>query len=170
MAARNGETASVSSRASRIGMLTALAVVAADQASKWWIVETVMAPMAPPREIVITPFFSLVMVWNRGITFGIFADGPGAAKWVLSAVSLVIVVILAAWLVRASRPWVGAAIGAVIGGAVGNVIDRFRYGAVADFLDFHIGGWHWPAFNLADSAIVIGVMFLLVDAIFAERK
>lgn len=156
-----------SPRVSRTGALVALAVIAADQTSKWWIVQSVMSP---PKEIVITPFFSLVMVWNRGITFGIFGDGPDAAKWVLSALSLAIVLALAIWLVRASRPWVGAAIGAVIGGAIGNVIDRLRYGAVADFLDFHIGEWHWPAFNLADSAIVLGVAFLLLDAILAEKN
>ena len=71
---------------------------------------------------------------------------------------------------RASRVWVAGALGAVIGGAVGNVIDRLRYGAVADFLDFHMGQWHWPAFNLADSAIVLGVAVLVADAFIAVKE
>ena len=151
----------------KIGVLMALLVTALDQASKWWIVTSVMVP---EREIVICPFFSLNMVWNRGITWGLFANAPEAARWVLSAVSLAIVAVLVVWLYRTSRFWVAAALGAVVGGAVGNVIDRIHYGAVADFLDFHLAGWHWPAFNIADSAIVIGVILLFVDAFFAAKK
>ena len=74
------------------------------------------------------------------------------------------------WLARVKGHWLGAAIGLVIGGAVGNVIDRLRYGAVADFIDFHLAGYHWPAFNAADSAIVVGVAMLLLDALFGDRE
>ncbi len=151
----------------KLGALTAVLVAISDQASKWWIVTSVMAS---PREIGVTPFFNLVMVWNRGVTFGLFGDAPDAARLVLVVLSLVIVLVLTIWLLRATGAWVATALGAVIGGAIGNVIDRFHYGAVADFLDFHIAGWHWPAFNIADSAIVIGVGLLLLDAFFVAKE
>ncbi len=151
----------------RAGALMAFLVVGLDQASKWWIVTSVMVP---ERQIEVTSFFNIVMVWNRGITFGLFGDSPVATRWVLTGVSVIIVVILAAWMWRTSRPWVAGALGAVIGGALGNVIDRVHYGAVADFLDFHMGQWHWPAFNLADSAIVLGGAVLILDAFISVKE
>jgi signal peptidase II len=151
----------------RTGALLALLIAGLDQASKWWIVTSVMVPV---RQIEVTSFFNIVMVWNRGITFGLFGNTPGVTRWVLTGVSVVIVVILAVWMWRVSRPWVAAALGAVIGGAVGNVIDRIYYGAVADFLDFHMGQWHWPAFNVADSAIVLGVCVLMLDAFITVKE
>jgi len=147
--------------------LLALLIVGLDQASKWWIVTSVMVP---ERQIEVTSFFNIVMVWNRGITFGLFGDSPGATRWVLTGVSVIIVVILAVWMWRVSRAWVAGALGAVIGGAVGNIIDRLHYGAVADFLDFHMGQWHWPAFNLADSAIVVGVAILMLDSFITVEE
>lgn len=163
----DGANAAAGSRIWKLGAVAVILVMLLDQASKWWIVTSVMTS---PREIPVTPFFNLVMVWNRGITFGLFGNGPAAARWVLVALSLVIVSGLTIWMFRASRAWVGAALGAVIGGAIGNVIDRFHYGAVVDFLDFHIAGWHWPAFNIADSAIVVGVGLLLLDAFFVAKE
>jgi signal peptidase II len=151
----------------KLGALIAVVILVLDQASKWWIVTSVMAP---PREIAVTPFFNLVMVWNRGVTFGLFGDAPDTARWFLAALSLIIVVVLGVWLTRAARIWVEGALGGVIGGALGNVIDRFHYGAVADFLDVHVAGWHWPAFNIADSAIVVGVGLLLLDAFFVAKE
>ena len=147
--------------------MLALLIVGLDQASKWWIVTSVMVP---ERQIEVTSFFNIVMVWNRGITFGLFGDSPGATRWVLTGVSVIIVVILAVWMWRVSRAWVAGALGAVIGGAVGNIIDRLHYGAVADFLDFHMGQWHWPAFNLADSAIVVGVAILMLDSFITVEE
>ncbi|MDH3240051.1 MAG: signal peptidase II [Alphaproteobacteria bacterium] len=149
------------------GAVIVLLILGLDQASKWWIVSKIMVPA---REIALTPFFNIVMVWNRGITFGLFGGAPEAGRWILVGLSLVIVAVLASWMVRTSRSWVAAALGAVIGGALGNVIDRLHYGAVADFLDFHYAGWHWPAFNLADSAIVIGVGVLMLDAFIAAKE
>jgi signal peptidase II len=136
-----------------------------DQITKWWIVGKVMDP---PRAIEVAPFFNLVMVWNRGITFGLFGDAHWG-RWAFAALALAIVVVLITWLIRAGRRWVAAALGLIIGGAIGNVIDRVRWGAVADFLDFHVAGWHWPAFNVADSAIVVGVGLLLLDALFGRK-
>lgn len=162
-----GSNPTTGSRVWKLGAWIAVLVAILDQASKWWIVTSVMAP---PREIGVTSFFNLVMVWNRGVTFGLFGDAPDAARWVLTALSLIIVLVLAVWLFRARAAWVGGALGAVIGGAIGNVIDRFHYGAVADFLDFHVAGWHWPAFNIADSAIVVGVALLLLDAFVAAKE
>ena len=154
-------------RSWRAGALLAILIAGFDQASKWWIVTSVMVP---ERQIEVTSFFNIVMVWNRGITFGLFGNSPGTTRWVLTGVSAIIVVILAVWMWRASRTWVAGALGAVIGGAVGNIIDRLHYGAVADFLDFHVGQWHWPAFNLADSAIVLGVLILMLDAFITVKE
>ena len=98
-----------------------------------------------------------------------FASAPGWGRWVLVALALVITAILVVWLVKVNDKFKALALGLIIGGAVANVIDRIRFSAVADFLDFHVGALHWPAFNLADAAITIGVCFLLIDA-FNERR
>ena len=124
--------------------------------------------MDPPRVIPVLPFFNLVMVWNRGVSFGMFGGGAVPA-WALILLSALIVAMLVAWLRQVDNSWAAVAIGLVIGGAVGNVIDRVIHGAVADFLDFHLGGYHWPAFNLADSAITIGVVLLLAESLFPRR-
>lgn len=145
----------------RRGLLAALAVLALDQASKLWLI-ALMAEAGRP--IPLTGFFNLVMVWNRGVSFGMFG-ASGVGPWPLIGLSLAIVVGLAVWLRRAETGWLGAAIGTVIGGAIGNVVDRVWHGAVADFFDFHLAGYHWPAFNIADMAIVGGVGVMLLDAL-----
>jgi len=150
-----------------LGLGLAAAVIVLDQLTKWYIVEVVMAP---PRVIEVTPFFNLVLTWNRGVSFGMLGGDSGAGSWLLSIVAVAIVVGLVVWLRRAARPSLSLALGLVIGGALGNVIDRLRLGAVADFLDFHLGGYHWPAFNLADSAITVGVIALVVPSLFPGRK
>lgn len=141
----------------------AAAVIVLDQLTKAWI----LAVMDPPREIEVTPFFNLVLAWNRGVSFSLFHSEADYAPYVLSAVALVVVAGLLWWLRRAERLLPSLAIGLVVGGAIGNVIDRLRFGAVVDFLDFHAAGWHWPAFNVADSAITLGVAGLVVDGLFA---
>lgn len=148
-------------------LVLAALILAADQAIKWWIVNQVMAP---PRVIEVTSFFNIVMVWNRGVTFGLLGMGGEVMRWILTALSLAIVAVLLVWLGRTHRPLSGFAIGAVIGGALGNVVDRVLLGKVADFLDFHLMGWHWPAFNLADSAIVCGVALIVVDSFRDESN
>lgn len=142
-------------------------IVALDQLTKWWIVETVMRP---PRVIEITPFFNLVMGWNRGISFGFFNNDSPLNSWVLPLVTILIVCFLLVWLVRAGNLLVGVALGLIIGGALGNLIDRLRYGAVADFLDVHAFGYHWPAFNVADAAITVGAGILIWDSLFARAE
>lgn len=155
------------SRYFRLGLIIAAVIVIADQATKWLIVARVMDP---PRVIVVLPFFNLVMVWNRGVSFGAFNDGSEIMSWVLTGFALAIAAGLVFWLWRAKGRLTGIAVGLIIGGAIGNVIDRVRIGAVADFLDFHIGNYHWPAFNLADSAITVGVGLILLEALLGERR
>jgi len=145
------------------GLLIAVVVAALDQASKWWIITQVMDP---PRYVEVTPFFNLVMAWNRGVSFGLFNNDSPYNAWVLTGLATVIVIALLVWLVRSEGKMVLVGIGLVVGGAVGNVVDRLRYGAVADFLDFHVAGLHWPAFNLADSTITVGALLLVLDSLF----
>lgn len=156
-----------SNRIIRMGLGMALLVFVLDQATKWWIVESVMQP---PRVVPVTPFFNLVMGWNRGVSFGMFNQHGAFNAWIFSGLALVIVGVLLVWLWRAERPLIGVAIGLIVGGALGNVVDRLRFGAVADFLDFHVAGYHWPAFNVADSGITVGAALLLADALFSRPE
>lgn len=137
--------------------LTALAIVIADQASKWAAVEVLSAEPGN-RIVIIENFFALTLVYNPGAAFGLF---PGANHLLIGLSILTVVIILVFFRTifpegRISR----VAAGLIIGGAVGNLIDRFRFQQVVDFLDFQFRGYHWPAFNIADSAIVAGVVLL----------
>lgn len=149
------------------GLLIAAIGIVFDQATKWWILTQVMQP---PQVIPVTSFFNLVMTWNRGISFGIFNSGGTTGVWILSSLAIVIVLFLINWLRRVEKLSLSLAIGAIIGGALGNVIDRVRFGAVADFLDVHVLGYHWPAFNVADSLIFVGAAYLIVDSFFSDKQ
>ncbi len=159
----------------RRGLSIALLVTLLDQASKWWIVNDLFRPAGITqtpfftlKTVTLAPFFDLVMAWNRGVSFGMF-NGAEGGRWnaiVFSLFALVVVAALMVWMHRTRSTWTATALGLVAGGAVGNVIDRLRFGAVADFLDFHVGTWHWPAFNLADSAITIGAILLVAESLF----
>ena len=118
--------------------------------------------------MTVLPFFNLVTVWNYGVSFGMFNTGVAATAWIFSALALAISGALTVWLAKADRVLLTASLGLIIGGAIGNVVDRIRFGAVFDFLDFHAFGWHWPAFNVADSAITVGVAVLFVDSLFGD--
>ena len=111
--------------------------------------------------IDVLPFFSLVLTRNAGMTFGMFA-GQSLGQWPVILFTGAVAAVLSVWLSRASNARQAAALGAIIGGALGNILDRFRLGGVTDFLDFHLAGNHWPAFNFADTAIVIGVATLIL--------
>ncbi|MBP2313220.1 signal peptidase II [Azospirillum soli] len=161
-------TASDTRSYTAFGLIVAAVVILLDQLTKWWILDVVMQPI--PHVVEVTPFFNLVMAWNTGVSFGTFGSSHALMPYVLSAVALAIVVALVMWLRQADRRYVALALGMVIGGAIGNVIDRFRFGAVADFLDFHVGGWHFWAFNVADSGISVGVALLVLDGLFAGRE
>lgn len=149
------------------GMGLSFLVVLLDQASKWWIVEVVMNP---PQIIEATSFFNLVLTHNRGVSFGLFAAGSDTGKWVLVGVAAVISIFLVRWLWQAQHLITTVALGLIIGGAIGNVIDRILIGAVVDFLDFHAYGYHWPAFNVADSAIFIGAAGLIFESFFVKDE
>lgn len=147
--------------------IAAVSVFVADIVSKNAIVDALAAKAGP---IEITPFFRLVMVWNKGITFGAFGGGGHDLQpLILAGVALAIVAGLLFWLARTKSPMEAVAIGLVTGGAMGNIRDRLIHGAVADFFDVYAGEYHWPAFNVADSAICVGV-FLLVLKSFLEKK
>ncbi len=148
--------------ASRIGFISALFVLAADQGSKYWVLHVLDLPDL--RQVELLPVLSLTMVWNQGVTFGLL-NGLGAwSHLVLAAVALVVVAGLCLWLRRVDNALAAISIGAIAGGAVGNVIDRLRYGAVVDFLHAHVGQWSWYVFNVADAAIVCGVAALVLES------
>lgn len=151
----------------RLGFVIAILIVAFDQLTKWWVLADLMDP---PQIVAVTSFFNLVLVWNRGVSFGLFDSDSHWGPILLSALALAISAVLVVWLRRVGGRLPAVAIGMVLGGAVGNVIDRIRFGAVVDFLDFHAFGYHWPAFNVADSAISIGVGLLLYDGLFENRR
>lgn len=148
------------------GLIVALITAGVDQWSKWYIfglLGDLEYPVMP-----ILPFFDLVMVRNYGISFGMLHNLP-YGQLVLSFVAMAIVAVLCRWLYTTTRAYVAVALGLIIGGAVGNIIDRVRLGAVSDFLDFYIGSYHWPAFNVADSAVFIGVVILCIDSYLEHR-
>jgi signal peptidase II len=153
----------------RNGLALAAAVAALDQLVKFWVLGFFAAR---PGEIgvVVLPFFNLVLAWNRGVSFGLFNSGEARGTLIFAALAVLIVVLLLWWLKRAGRGWLALAIGLVIGGALGNILDRIFRGAVVDFLDFHWGDWHWFAFNLADTAITLGVIFIALDGLLGERR
>ena len=149
------------------GLTIAAFVAALDQLAKWLLVNRVMVP---PHTVRVTPFFDLVLSWNPGISFGLFRDNPEMGGWLFIAVAGLITVTLVVWLARVERVFLMLAIGLIIGGAVGNIIDRLRFGAVIDFLYFHLGEYGFPAFNVADSAITVGVALILIDSLFGEGQ
>jgi signal peptidase II len=151
------------------GLATAAVVVILDQLSKAAVLAFFAARGLGDRESV-TSFFNLALTYNRGISFGLFNGGAGLNALVFSLAAAAIVAVLLYWLSRVVSPFLAVAIGLIIGGAIGNVIDRLRLGAVVDFLDFHVGYLHWPAFNLADSAICIGVAAMLLDGLLLRRE
>lgn len=125
--------------------------------------------MNPPQYIEVTPFFNLLLVFNRGISFGLLSSDSPWGQPLLIVLALVISIFLVLWLRKAENRVVAGGIGLVLGGALGNVVDRVVHQGVVDFLDFHLFGYHWPAFNVADSAITVGVVFLLYDGLIAAR-
>jgi signal peptidase II len=152
------------------GLSVAVVVALLDQASKLWILSFMLGRPPGEQAIPLAPFFNLVLVWNRGVSFGLFNNDSAWNAVALTLVAAAIVGGLLVWLKRATHGLAAVAIGLVIGGAIGNVIDRLRFGAVVDFLDVHAAGWHWPAFNVADSAICIGVGLMLIDSLLVRRE
>ena len=149
-----------------LGLTVAPLWFAADQLSKWWVIDHLL--VSPELTVPVTSFFNLVLGWNTGVSFGMLS-GLGLPPWTLALLSVAIAGGLLIWLCRTESWLVASGLGLVIGGALSNALDRLRYGAVTDFLDFHLAGWHWPAFNLADAGIVCGVVALVLDTFTTQR-
>lgn len=182
----------ITTRARYLLLLCVPLLVLIDQLSKWWVIEMFLRPrvfeaqgatqefwpwliatgqeMFPSAQFPVTDFFNIVMVWNKGVSFGMFASHADWMPYVLGGFALFLSAGLFGWFLRATHLFVAVPLVMIIAGAISNVWDRVRFGAVADFLDFHIGDWHYPAFNIADSCIVVGVLVLVFDALVLERR
>lgn len=147
----------------------ALLALALDQVVKWYLLSVVGMDDPARGPIVVTGFFKLVMVWNYGISFGMLAHPGTYVPWFLKGVALLICAVVGWLAYKSTERYEQMAYGLIIGGALGNVIDRARFGAVADFFYFHIGEHYWPAFNIADAAIFCGVALLLLLS-FTRKK
>lgn len=151
------------------GLAVAAVVALADQLAKGWIL--VLFSARPPGSVLpLAGFFNLALTRNRGISFGLFNNAAALNTIIFTALAAAIVGWLLVWLRRTREGLIALAIGLVIGGAVGNVIDRLWRGAVVDFLDFHLGQWHFYVFNLADAAISVGVGLMLLDSLLARSR
>ena len=144
-------------------LATALAV---DFVTKGLILNVVMAP---PRTIEIAPFFNLTLSFNTGVSFGMFRDLFIEQPLLLAGITAVIAAGFLVWAVRTAKRIETFALGLIAGSAVGNVVDRVRHGAVTDFLDFYVGDWHWPTFNMADTMITIGVVLLIASSFWPMK-
>lgn len=152
---------------SRLGLAVAVLAFGLDQLHKWWM----LGPfdIAARQPVTVAPFLDLVLTWNRGISYGWFAQHSELGRWALIGLSLAITGGLWLWLARVRHPLAAAALGLVIGGALANALDRILRGAVADFFLFHAFGYSWYVFNVADAAIVAGVGLLLYES-FADGR
>jgi signal peptidase II len=154
-------------RIARLGMITALVTLVLDQASKLWLLFVYNLPLKEPVRLL--PVFDLVVVWNRGISYGLFQQSSDIGRWLLVVVSIIAAVGLSIWMLRAEGRVLSLSLGLIVGGAIGNAIDRIAYGAVFDFAHLHVGTFSWYVFNIADAAIVAGVVGLLYDSLVLER-
>jgi signal peptidase II len=156
---------------SRLGLLVATASAAIDQASKLWLLYVFdLGARVPLR---LAPFLDLVLVWNKGISYGLFQQEGPVGKWVLIGFKVLAVALLWIWLARAASRLTAVSLGLIIGGAIGNAVDGLLHEGVADFVLFHITTetirFNWYVFNLADAAIVAGVAGLLYESFVGER-
>ncbi|MEO1160339.1 MAG: signal peptidase II [Pseudomonadota bacterium] len=155
-------------RLSVVGAVLAALIYIVDQVHKWYMISIFDISRYQPVKVV--PGFDLVMVWNYGISYGWFASHSQATRWILIVLSVAVAVLLWIWLARQTKPLVAAAIGLVLGGALANATDRLVHGAVADFFHLYVAGFSWYVFNIADVAIVAGVLVLMYDSLMNEEK
>jgi signal peptidase II len=160
----------------RFGLIIAVITFVIDQVTKHYIVDhlfrsegVTQTPYFTRELVEILPFFQLRLIWNAGISFSLFNSGEATTIAILVVFQLAIVGVLLWWLRQAETRMIGVGIGFIVGGALGNIVDRINYGAVVDFLDFHLVGYHFPTFNVADSCITIGVVFWLLDAFLTRH-
>lgn len=145
-----------------------LLVVVLDQGSKW-LAEALLVPFRP---IAIAPLLNLTLMYNEGAAFSFLSNAGGWQRWFFATFASVMTIALVIWLVRLAKSErvTATALALVIGGAIGNLIDRILTGRVVDFIDFYVGSWHWPAFNIADSAITLGIVLLLLNSFREELR
>ena len=142
-------------------------VIVVDQLSKWLVLETIRFG----ETIYVAPFWNWVLTYNPGAAFSFLADQSGWQRWFFTVLALAISVWIARELKKcAGQRLLALALALVMGGALGNVIDRLRFGAVVDFIQWHVAGYYWPAFNVADSAITVGAIFLVFSQLTAASK
>jgi len=150
-----------------IGVYLAALVALMDQLSKNWFLN---ATYDQANTILVTSFLNFRLGLNKGVTFGLLNDYGAWMPYILMTVTALILLLLLKWLRGAKTMYATLGLGFVMGGAIGNVIDRLRFGAVVDFIDFHYAGYHWYTFNVADSAICLGVGLLLLESFVLSRK
>lgn len=154
------------------GILIAIFFIIIDQLTKILVFRrlTILSrkTLGIHRHIKITPFFNLVKVWNRGVSFGML-NNLAYGQIILSVITIAITIFVLYLLWKSETRYSMIYLSLIIGGAIGNLIDRIRFGAVADFLDFYLGDYHWPAFNVADSIVCIGVFMILVESLVVRK-
>jgi signal peptidase II len=155
-------------KSASLGFGLAILTLILDQASKLYFLFVYDLPVREP--VRLTPFLDLMVVWNRGISYGLFQQQSDAGRWLLIFISIAAAIGLSIWIRRTTGLLLAASLGLIVGGAVGNVIDRLAYGAVFDFIHIHVGSFSWYVFNVADAAIVAGVVGLLYDSFVLEKR
>lgn len=160
----------------RIGLIAGIVLVT-DQISKFVIMERWLRPAGVTETpffsdvvVELTPFFNLIMAWNTGISFSLLSAESEAGRWGLIALQSAITMGVLWWSRSFTTRLAIVGAGLIVGGAIGNIIDRVRFAAVADFFDFHVAGWHFATFNVADSCISVGVGLWLLDAVVAKPQ
>jgi signal peptidase II len=152
----------------RLAILVALATLVLDQASKLYLLFVYNLFLHEPVELL--PFLELIVVWNRGISYGLLQQETDLGRWLLVGFSILAAIGLGIWMLRTPHRLLAASLALVVGGALGNVIDRIAYGAVFDFVHVHAGTFSWYVFNIADAAIVAGVIGLVYDSFVLEGR
>jgi signal peptidase II len=149
-------------------LLLSLMVILLDQATK----QFAEAMLTAYQAVYVLPFFDFTLMYNTGAAFSILSDQGGWQRWFFVVLALIVTAVLIGWLrrLKPAEKWVAVALSLIIGGAVGNVIDRILFGQVIDFIHLHYQQYYWPAFNVADSAIFIGVAIMLFDAFVLAPK
>ena len=152
----------------RLGLVALVTTLVLDQASKLSLYFGTDLVLTQPWRF--GSYVDLVVVWNRGVSYGLFQQEGGIGRWLLVALSLAAATGLTVWMTRTRSRLLATALGLIAGGALGNAIDRAAYGAVFDFVHLHAGAWSWYVFNIADAAIVAGVVGLILDSVLPERR
>ena len=149
-------------------LLLSFMVILLDQATKQFA-EAMLSAYQP---VYVLPFFDLTLMYNKGAAFSFLSDQGGWQRWFFIVLALIVTAILIVWLrrLKPAEKWVAVSLSLIIGGAVGNAIDRILFGQVIDFIHLHYQQYYWPAFNVADSAIFIGVVIMLIDAFVLSSK